>query len=50
VQDQQQQEQKCQGKLKKYEVDGNATHIGNDDVSITSNATSLRALDLMSTV
>jgi hypothetical protein len=38
-----------QGKPKKDKMDSNATHICNDDVSITSKATSLGTLDSMST-
>jgi hypothetical protein len=38
-----------QGKLKKDKMDSNAAHIGNDDVSITSKATSLGTLDSLST-
>jgi hypothetical protein len=37
------------GKLKKNEVDSNAAHIGNDDLTIASNVTSLGATDSMST-
>jgi hypothetical protein len=42
-------DKKRPGQLKKNEVDRNAMHIGNDNVSIASSVTSLGATDSIST-
>jgi hypothetical protein len=42
-------DKKCPGQPEKNEVDSNAMHIGNNNVSIASNVTSLGAMDSIST-